>query len=196
MANDAGANKNRIASFKPKAMAVRLLQDEITSWGTDTLWVYHTRQARDAQAHEVTSTSISSVELARLRRSLNMTLRVVVEKGRRGITVDWARRGRQGLTLWDDSGCWLNMPAKIEQAVYAGLSTSDQEAIEHATPTSFTGPDQAIAWGFEQGCFKDACHAQNAYAKVRADAQPKTAAAMWEAWIIEVGMRLAEKETV
>ena len=28
--NDAGRNKNKVASFKPKALAMRLLQDAIT----------------------------------------------------------------------------------------------------------------------------------------------------------------------
>ena len=32
MANDAGENKNRIAAFRDKALALRLLQDSITGW--------------------------------------------------------------------------------------------------------------------------------------------------------------------
>jgi hypothetical protein len=177
MENDAGVHKNRVAAFKPKALALRLLQDTITSWETDTLWIYHTRQGLDAQAHQATSTSISAVELARLCRSLNMTLRVIAEKDRRAIVVDWARNGRSGLTLDDREptgrGCWRGMPERIEAAVYDGLSVAEQEAIEQATPTSFSGPDAAIAWGFEQGCFKDALHAQNAYEEVKRVQQPR-----------------------
>ena len=120
--NDAGVKRNKVAAFKPKAMAMRLLQDSITAWGTDTLWIYHTRQGSDGQAHQVTSTSISAVELARLRRSLNLVLRVNVDHSRRSITIDWARSGRSGITLDDTTGCWRSMPERIEEAVYAGLT--------------------------------------------------------------------------
>lgn len=201
--NDAGANKNRVAAFKPKALALRLLQDGITGWGTDCLWIYHLRDGRDGQARAAVSTTISTVELARLRRSLNMQLRVDIENragpepgtasGRRGITVEWARRGRYPLTLWDDTGAWLGMPERIEEAVYGGLSAGDMDAIEMATPTAFSGPADAVAWGFEQGCFNDALHAQNAYDEVKRNYQPQNAAMMWEVWIAEVQSRLAEK---
>jgi hypothetical protein len=193
MANDAGENKNRISAFKDKALSVRLLQDTITGWGVDTLWIYHHRDARDAQAREVKATTISAVELARLRRSLNLQLSIVQDGGRRGIKVDWARRGRSGLTLWDESGIWRGMPERIEEACYTGLTQADQDQIERSTPTDFTGPDQAIAWGFDQGCFKDAVHAKNAYEEVKRTARPKSAAEMWELWIAEVNRRAAER---
>lgn len=189
MDNDAGVNRNKVTAFKPKALAMRLLQDSITSWGTSTLWVYHTRQGLDGHARETESTSISAVELARLRRSLNMTLRVIDAGGRRGIIVDWARSGRSGMTLWDETGAWRGMPARIEAAVYDGLSQAEQAAMEKATPTSFSGPNAAIAWGFEQGCFRDAVHAANAYEKVKSEHQPQTAAMMWTLWVEDVHRR-------
>lgn len=192
MDNDAGVNRNKVAAFKPKAMAMRLLQDSITSWGTDTLWVYHTRQGLDGQARETESTSISAVELARLRRSLNMTLRVIATGDRRGIIVDWARRGRSGMTLWDDTGTWRGMPERIEAVVYDGLSEAEQAAMEQATPTSFSGPNAAIAWGFEQGCFRDAVHAANAYEQLKREHQPQTAAMMWTLWVADVQRRCGE----
>jgi hypothetical protein len=193
MENDAGTSKNKVASFKPKAMALRLLQDSITNWGVDTLWIYHTRQGLDSQARQVTSTSISAVELARLRRSLNLVLRLVAEGGKRGVVVDWARRGRSGVTLWDESGHWRNMPERIESAVYDGLSQQEQDAIEKATPSSFSGPNAAIAWGFEQGCFRDAVHAANAYEEVKHTHQPESATMMWNLWIADVQRRCTEQ---
>ena len=200
MANDAGENKNRIAAFKDKALAVRTLQDGITAYGVDTLWIYHYRDARDAKAQEQITTTISAVELARLRRSLNMILSIVepdqYDIHRRGVRVDWARRGRSGLTLWDDTGKWVNMPERIEAAVYDGLSEAEQEQIAQATPAAFTGPEEAIAWGYERGAFKDAVHAKNAYEKLRSEAQPKSAGDMWELWIADVERRLAEAEGV
>jgi hypothetical protein len=192
MDNDAGRNKNRVSAFKDKALALRLLQDTITGWGTATLWVYHLRSGMDGQAAQRENTSISAVELARLRRSLNMELRVMVDGQKRGVRIDWARRGRSGLTLWDESGAWQGMPERIEQAVYGGLTVEEQEVIEGAIPTTFSGPAAAIAWGFEQGCFRDAVHAQNAYDKLKAAIKPASAAAMWAAWVADVQRRIAE----
>lgn len=191
--NDAGRNKNRVASFKDKALAMRLLQDTVTGWGVDTLWIYHLRSGLDGQAREVESTTISVVELARLRRSLNLQLRLIQEHNRRGVYVEWARRGRSGLTLWDDSGSWQGMPAKIEAAVYGGLTTEEMSAFEESAPAAFSGPEDAIAWGVEQGCFRDTVHAKNAYDKLKRDKKPQTAADMWQFWIEAVEQR---KQTV
>lgn len=191
MDNDAGRNKNMVSAFKDKALAMRLLQDSITGTGCNTLWIYHLRSGLDGKAAQRESTTISPVELARLRRSLNMELRVVQEGAKRGIRVDWARRGRSGMTLWDDTGNWVDMPAKIETAVYGGLTANDMAAIESATPTAFASVAAAIAWGFEQGCFRDAVHAQNAYEEVKREKNPQSAPAMWRLWIAEVEERMA-----
>ena len=177
--NDAGRTKNRMTGFKDKALAMRLLQDSVTGWGTDCLWIWHLQEGRNAQTEEVETATVSRTELARLTRSLNMMLRVVDEGGRHGVHVDWARRGRSGVTVWDTSGTWDRLPAAIERAVYAGLSETDRNRIEAATPITFAGPEQAIAWGFEQGVFEVIDHALNAYDCVRRERQPKAAAEMW-----------------
>lgn len=190
--NDTGQNRNRVAAFKGKALALRLLQDAVTGTGVDTLWIYHTRSGLDGQARATVTTSISATELARLRRSLNMTLRVEIDNsGKRGITVEWARRGRYPLTLWDESGIFKDMPQRIERAVYDGLAEAERDAIERTMPTAFGSREDAIAWGFEQSCFRDAVHASNAYDKLKAEQKPQTAAMMWTLWIAEVQRRVA-----
>jgi len=187
--NDAGRNKNRVSAFKAKALAVRLLQDNITGCGVDCLWVYHLRSGMDGKARKVESTSISTVELARLRRSLNMQLKVVQDGNRRGVTVDWARRGRSGFTLWDESGHWAGMPENIERAVYGGMSAEDMDKTEKRTPKGFASPEDAIAWGWETGMFRDARHAKNAYEKVKAEEQPETSHQMWDCWMDNITAR-------
>jgi hypothetical protein len=191
--NDAGRNKNRAAAFKDKALALRLLQDSVTGWGTDCLWIWHLQAGRDAQANEVETATVSRTELARLTRSLNMLLRVIEEGGRRGVYVDWARRGRSGVTVWDPSGSWDGIPEALEKAVYAGLTEADQQRIEAATPASFPNPAAAIAWGFEQGAFEALEHARNAYDWLKREQSPKTAAAMWALWIADVTARKAAR---
>jgi hypothetical protein len=190
--NEAGRNKNRVSAFKDKALAMRLLQDTITGWGCDVLWIYHFRTGMDSQAVQRETTSISAVELARLRRSLNMQLCVVQEGEKRGIRVDWARRGRSGIILWDESGVWQGMPEKIEQAVYGGLSAEEMQQLGKLKPVEFSGPQEAIAWGYEQGCFNDAVHAQNAYEELKREKHPSGAAEMWKLWIADVDRRCQE----
>lgn len=193
--NDAGRNKNKMAGFKTKALAMRLLQDAVTGWGTDCLWIWHLQEGRDAQANEVETATVSRTELARLTRSLNLMLRVIEEDGRRGVYVDWARRGRAGVTVWDASGTWERMPERIEAAVYDGLTEADRNRIEATTPASFPNPAAAIAWGFEQGAFDALEHARNAYDVCKREGNPTTAAAMWALWIADVTARKAARVT-
>lgn len=195
--NDAGRNRNRMAAFKDKALAMRLLQDAVSAWGCDVLWIYHLQSGRDANANEVTTATVSRTELARLQRSINMQLRIVEAGDKRAIKVEWARRGRSGMTLVDETGTWAGMPEKIEQAVYGGLSLAEQDKIEQALPTKFTNPEQAIAWAVDFGAFGPANgngalpHARNAYDKLKREQAPATAAEMWALWIADCQARKA-----
>lgn len=192
---DAGQHKNKAAAWRDKALAMRLIQDEITRWGVDVLWIYHLQTGRDANAQEVTTATVSRTELARLTRSINLQLRITEDAaGRRGVTVEWARRGRSGMTLWDDSGSWLGMPEAIERAVYDGLTREDQDRIEAAIPTRFAGPEQAIAWAVDFGAYDNLPHARNRYDQLKREAAPKTAGEMWDLWIADVQARRAAKE--
>lgn len=55
-------------------------------------------------------------------------------------------------------------------------------------------PEHAIAWAMTQGVFDHQRHAENAYAKVKTDCQPKKAADMWQCWYNDVQRRIAEKQ--
>jgi len=192
MDNDAGKNKNRMAAFKDKALAMRLLQDAVTRWGTDVLWIYHLQDARDEKANAVTRATVSATERARLYRSLNLELHIVEDdNGRRGIEVVWARRGRSGMTLWDDTGKWAGMPEKIEQAVYGGLSREQQEQIEQRAPQEFATDEAAIEWGLGQGVFKEIHHAKNAYNKVKRLHPEADMVELSQLWIVDVQQRLS-----
>lgn len=188
-ANDAGENRNRIAAFKEKALAMRQLQDAITRWGCDVLVIYHLNDARDSQANEVIRPSVSETELARLMRSLNLSLEMVESQGRHGVKVIWARRGRSDMVLWDDTGCWQGMPEKIEQAVYDGLTESERSNLDREEPLVFPSPEVALAWAVEQGAFDEESHARNTYEKLKRDYAPKTAHEMAALWISDVQRR-------
>ncbi len=192
--NQEGRNKNRMASFVDKALAMRLLQDSVSKWGCDVLWVYHLQEGRNAQAEKVTTATVSRTELTRLMRSLNLQLEVEQEGSRRGIKVAWARQGRcypEVPVLWDEAGLWQGMPERIEAAVYGGLSEEDQVRIAGEAPEIFPSAEAAIAWGFERGAFQALQHARNAYDKLKDDAKPKTAREMRDLWVADVQRRLA-----
>lgn len=178
---------NKVTVFRDKALAMSRMQDAVSSSGCDSLWIWHTHTSRDAKAIEVQRASIPDTEIERLRRSLNAILRIDVDTaGRRSVLIEWARNGKGGTRLYDEAGGWQGMPELIEAAMFA----DGVKEIE-GTPTTFANPTMAIAWGHEQGCFRDVRHAQNAYDKCKAAAQPKTANEMWTAWIADVQARVA-----
>lgn len=197
---DAGRVKNVAQGWRKKALAMRQLQDAVTRWGTDVLWIYHLQDARDEKAREVVKATLSDTERARLTRSINLQLEIVGDgrngnghAGARGVKVVWARRGRSGMTLWDESGTWAGMPEKIEEAVYGGLSQEDQDRIEQEAPDVFASADKAIAWGFEQGAFQALQHARNAYDKLKREKRPANAHEMARLWVADVQERLASQ---
>jgi hypothetical protein len=185
-ANLDGETRNKMSSFVAKATGMKLLQDGVSRWGTDVLWIYHLQQGRDAQAQAQTTTSIPATELARLQRNLNARLRVMRQGSKLGVHVEWCRNGRQGMTLWDESGSWEMMPEKLEEAMYDGLVHEQQARKE----SRFSGPDEAITWAVEQGAFPNLKQSRTAYETVKANHQPANAAEMWELWTMEVHSRL------
>lgn len=194
--NEAGLNKNKAAAYADKATAMRQLQFAVNKWGCDVLWIYHLQDGRDQNAKEVTTATLSKTERNRLHSSLNMELHVVQDGNKRGIKIVWARRGRYGMTLWDDSGYWVRMPDRIEQAVYDGLTEADQERIATEPPDTFPTPAAAIDWGLKQGVFDDLHHAQNAYDKLKREYRPASAREMRDLWVNDVRERreLAARE--
>lgn len=180
--------KNGVAAFKGKAAAMSQIQDAVSGWGVDSLWIWHTHESRNAQAKLVQRASIPDTELVRLRRSLNAILKLEVDaNGTRSVLVEWARNGKSGIRLTDNVGGWKGMPEELEMYMYAdGIK-------EESAPALFSGPVEAVAWGFEQGCFNAPQHSQNAYDKLKAEKKPKTAAEMAALWREEVAKRVVEK---
>lgn len=194
VAKERGEVKSLGAAFKDKAMAMRELQDGVTRWGCDALWIFHLHDARDDKGNAQTRATVSALELVRLTRSINMQLQVVQDGSKRGVKVTWCRSGRDGMTLWDDSGKWIGMPERIEATAYDGLSQDDMDRKEMSAPETFASPEVAMAWGVEQGAFESENHARNAYEKIKREQQPQSARHMAALWVADVQRRLAEKQ--
>lgn len=121
--NAAGVNVNKATAFIDKSTARAQIQHAVTRWGCDTLWIYHLEDGRDNQGKPTVKTTVTPVERKRLESSLNLELHMVRNNGQWGILIYWARSGQTNIVLWDDSGKWLDMPEKIEAAVYDSLWT-------------------------------------------------------------------------
>lgn len=188
--NDAGVNKNRIAAFKDKATAMRQLQYAVTRWGCDVLWIYHLQDGRDNNAKEVTTATLPKTERNRLHISLNAELHIVQDGDRRGVKVVWARQGRWGMTLWDDSGTWQKMPERVEAAIYDGLAEADQNQIAQEAPECFANPEAAMDWAMGQEVFESISHAQRAYDKCKREGNPSSARQMRDLWVADIESRL------
>lgn len=186
--NDNKKNRNLSAAFRTKALAMRQLQDAVTRWGTDVLWIYHLQDSRDAQAKEVTRSTVSQTELARLTRSINAQLEIVYDdrNDRRGIKIVWARRGRSGMVLWDEVGQFRGMPERVEEAMYDGLSADEQDRLEKETPAYFPNPETALSWSIDRGAFESIARARDAYDTLKDTRNPSSARDMAEFWIEHV----------
>jgi hypothetical protein len=185
--------KNLMASFQKKALAMRQLQDAITRWGTDTLWIYHLQDSRDANANNIVRSTVTDTEIARLSRCINMKLQIIEDGERRGVHVLWARQGRSDITIWDESGSWEDMPQRIEESVYGGLSKADKERIAQETPDVFTDVSHALQWSMEQGAFDARDEAHAAYKHQRTIGSPASASEMATLWIDVVRKRKAQR---
>lgn len=171
VSNDAGENKNRVASFKEKAMVVRTLQDSITRWGCDVLWISHIGKGLNNQAKETDTYALTPTEYKRLLRSLNARLKMIQQGGKRGIEIVWSREGKTG-TLWDTSDHWVGMPERIE----AILKGEVEKKVEHRTYT-FPSQQAALDWA---SSLIDRETAQEVYAEIKEKDKPKTAIEMFQ----------------
>ena len=72
-------------------------------------------------------------------------------------------------------------------------ATQQQDPPGFAVWADWTKPEHAIQWGLSQGVFDHQKHAENAYAKVKTECQPKKASDMWQCWYQDVQRRLDAK---
>ena len=97
----------------------------------------------------------------------------------------------------DETGCWKGMPEKIEQAVYDGLSKTEQDKIEAEAATDipdvFESAEAAWAWGVEQGAFGDLNASSEVYDQVKKQFKPKSAQEMATFWVSEV-LRMVKEQ--
>lgn len=160
---------------RAKAIAITALQETISSWGTDAVWVWHMKDGADSKGNPVISETLSDSTVSRLKRNLNAIMQTKViagkdkDKDRYCVTVDWARDGRHGFTVFDSNGYWTGMPEILDMAMYM----------------RFNGVEEAIQWGATfQG--KDVATMTPEYQALKDAKAPKTAGEMWLHWIFYV----------
>jgi hypothetical protein len=189
-----GEHQNKAAAWKPKAQAVKIVQDALAKWGTDFVVVYHEQDSLDGQGRMHVVNTVSPLEEARLMRSLNATIRLGQDGRGRFAEVVWCRSGRTG-RVYDEAGSWKGVPDKLDGLMWSNLTASEQAvAGGQEPPAYFTNPQDAWQWGFAQGCFRDMRHAQNAYEELKREKKPADAGEMRNLWVDEVQARVARQE--
>ena len=129
VAKEEGEEKNLSVAFRDKALALREIQDAVTGYGVDVLWIWHLDKSRNAKGDkEIIRETLSELESNRLKRSINMRLEIVREEDKRGVKVVWSRE-RYGMTLWDETKNWYGMPERIEAAVYDPLQPTREQLV-------------------------------------------------------------------
>lgn len=179
--------------YAEKSNAMKFLSAALSPWGTDVVYVYHYRDRGNTSGTIEKTTTITTLELARLYRNINMKVEIVVDaNGKRGVKVLEARGGRTGMTIWDDSGKWVNIRQRMEEAIWGGLTKEEQDTLVSDTTVRFGSPEQAIAWGYNYSqdttnFFDDAAHAKASYEKLKKSLYEElgselNAEIMYEAW--------------
>jgi hypothetical protein len=179
LSNAAKENTNQSAAFRDKALVMRYLQDAISRFGTDVLWIWHKEDGTfNGQASE--RQTLTETERKRLFRNLDAVLTGVIDKnGRRGLEVENLRPSRdQKVTtvLWDDSGTWEGMPERIDEFLRPVAQAKG------VTPTAFASRDEALNAAIKKGVFADLAAAEKAYNELKATKKPSSAGEMFAAW--------------
>jgi len=105
-----------------------------------------------------------------------------------------------GATVDGETGEVIDAPAP-RIVTEPPAPTNGKQAQAQADPPGFavwsdwTQPSHAIAWGMSQGVFKAQQHAENAYAKVKAECKPAKASDMWQCWYADVMRRIEDKSS-
>ena len=189
---DRGEHKNKAAAWKPKAQAVKIIQDALAKWGADVMIVYHEQESLNGEGKMHTVNTVSPLEEARLMRSLNATIRLAKDGRGRYAEVVWCRSGRTG-RVYDEAGMWKGVPDRLDALMWSNLTASEQAVADGKEPPAhFTNPQDAWQWGFAQGCFRDMHHAENAYNELKREKKPQDAGAMRTLWVADVQRRVAD----
>lgn len=143
--------------YKKKADAMKWLNAAFLPWNIDVIWIFHTRDYGDASGKAKVGKSVTKLELERLWQNINIECEIIVDEKtqKRGLKVIYARGGRSGFTIWDDSGSWEGIRERLLQEVWGGLTKEEQTVLLEKKDGSFSSSVEAVAWAVEQGAFND-----------------------------------------
>lgn len=185
------APRNRSQTFLDKALTMRHLQDAVSKFGTDVLWIWHIESGK-FEGNSTTRQTLSETERDRLCRNLNAVLEIIIDEktGKRAVKVQNLRPkfGQDcETTLWDDTGCWRGIIKRIDaflETVPANTASQGAGSAQPPTPKPlpFLSREQALAYAVEQKVYADLAAAEAAYKSLKDKHQPKDATAMFTLW--------------
>lgn len=104
-----------------------------------------------------------------------------------------------GATVDGETGEVIDAPAPRIVTEPPAPTNGKQAQAQPQDPPGFSvwadwsKPEHAIQWGLSQGVFDHQKHAENAYAKVKAECKPAKASDMWQCWYADVMRRMEDK---
>lgn len=176
-----GGSKNKASDMVDKANAIAVLA-QLAAYGTDIFYLWHERESVDMNTFSaITKETISDVERQKLLASIDVVLRFRREQhnGEHRYTVyvdpetrDFGdQRANKDFTYVDPpDNYWRGAMDTLERLIY----------------TSFSGPDEAIAWAVRELDHQDPAEVEDLYTQVKKRRQPKKAYQMWPHWIMAI----------
>ena len=103
-----------------------------------------------------------------------------------------------GATVDGETGEVIDAPAprivvERQHETTSGAGKQPQDPPGFSVWADWQSPADAIQWGLSQGVFAHQKHAENAYAKVKAECKPAKASDMWQCWYADVMRRMEDK---
>jgi hypothetical protein len=109
-----------------KADTMRVLRLAALQYHCDVLWIFHTEKSMESGKEKV-RTTISTLELERMKANLNAVLTIVRDsKGTRGIRIEWSRFNNNiaaGQVVWDTEGMWKGVPERLDLFLQSFMGT-------------------------------------------------------------------------
>ena len=136
-AKDANQKFNKDSINRMKADTMRVLRLAALRWKCDVVWIFHIEDGQ-YQGENKERTTISKIEIERMKQNLNAILTIVQDKtGKRGIRIEWCRYNNNaaaGHVIWDEKGKWAGVPDLVADFCEHYKGTEGYTGKQYSSP--------------------------------------------------------------
>jgi hypothetical protein len=136
-AKEANQKFNKDNINRMKADVMRVLRLAALKWHCDVLWIFHIEDGQH-QGQDKERTTISKIEIERMKSNLNAILTIVQDKtAKRGIRIEWCRYNNNaaaGHVIWDEKGKWQGVPDLVADFCENYKGTEGYNGKQYSSP--------------------------------------------------------------